>query len=67
MLLDENLYWHDHVTHICVYVKYFTYFSSRQKLNFVSLQITKQLYYAFDYSQIQYGIEAYGSCAKEAL
>ena len=33
----------------------------------VSLRISKQLYYAFIYSRIQYGIEAYGSCAKETM
>ena len=66
MLLDENLYWHDHVDQICVsLVKYFGIFNHVK--NFASLRITRQLYYAFDYSQIQYGIEAYGSCAKETL
>ena len=35
--------------------------------NFVSLRISKQLYYVFIYSRIQYGIEAYGSCTIESL
>ena len=34
---------------------------------FVSLRISKQLYYAFVHSRIQYGIEAYGSCTKETM
>ena len=33
----------------------------------VSLRISKQLYYAFIYFRIQYGIEAYRSCAKETM
>ena len=35
--------------------------------HFVSLRIARQLYFAFIYSRIQYGIEAYGSCAKETI
>ena len=66
MLLDENLYWHDHVDQICAsLVKYFGIFNHIK--DFVSMRISKQLYYAFIYSRIQYGIEAFGSCAKETL
>ena len=66
MLLDEHLYWHEHVDQICAsLVKYFGIFNHIK--NFVSLRISKQLYYAFIYSRIQYGIEAYGSCAKETM
>ena len=62
----KRLYWHDHVDQICAsLVKYFGIFNHIK--NFVSLRISKQLYYAFIYSRIQYGIEAYGSCAKESL
>ena len=66
MSLDEDLNWHDHVDQICAsFVTYFGIFNHIK--NFVSLRISKQLYYAFIYSRIQYGIEAYGSCAKETL
>ena len=66
MSLDENLYWHDHVHQICAsLVKYFVIFNHIK--NFVSLRISKQLYYAFIYSRIQYSIEAYGSYSKESL
>ena len=66
MSLDEKLYWHDHDNQICAsLVKYFGIFNHIK--NFVSLRILKQLYYAFIYSRIQYGIEAYGSCAKETI
>ena len=54
MSLDENLYWHDHVDQICAsLVKYFGIFNHIK--NFVSLRISKQLYYAFIFSRIQYG------------
>ena len=66
MLLDEHLYWHEHVDQICAsLVKYFGIFNHIKKI--VSLRISKQLYYAFIYSRIQYGIEACGSCAKETM
>ena len=66
MSVDENLYWHDHVDQICAsLVKYLVIFNRIE--NFVSLRISKQLYYAFIYFRIHYGIEAYGSCAKESL
>ena len=66
MSLDEKLYWHDHIDQICAsLVKYFGIFNHIK--NFVSLRTSKQLYYAFIYSRIQYGIEAYASCAKESL
>ena len=66
MSLDQNLYWHDHVNHICAsLVKYFGVFNHIK--NFVSWWISKQLYYAFVYSRIQYGIQVYGSCSKESL
>ena len=52
MSLDENLYWHDHFDQICAsLVKYFGIFNHIK--NFVSLRISKQLFYAFIYSWIQ--------------
>ena len=46
MLLDEHLYWHEHVYHICAsLVKYFGIFNHIKF--FVSLRISKLLYYAF--------------------
>ena len=61
MLLDENLYWHEHVDQTCAsLVKIFGIFNHVK--HFVSLQIARQLYFAFIYSRIQYG-----SCAKETI
>ena len=66
MLLDEKLYWHEHVDQICAsLVKYFGIFNHIK--NFVSKRIARQLYFAFIYSRIQYRIETYGTCAKESL
>ena len=54
------------LTTICApFAKYFGIFNHIKHI--VSLRILKQLYYALNYSRIQYGIEAYGSCAKESL
>ena len=66
MLLDVKLYWLEHVDQICAsLVKYFGIFNHIK--NFVSKRIARQLYFAFIYSRIQYGIETYGTCAKETL
>ena len=66
MLRDEKLYWHEHVDQICAsLVKYFGIFNHIK--NFVSKRIARHLYFAFIYSRIQYGIEPYGTCAKETL
>ena len=57
MLLDEKLYWHEHVDQICAsLVKYFGIFNHIK--NFVSKRIARQLYFAFIYYRIQYGIES---------
>ena len=66
MLFDEKLYWHEHVDQICAsLVKYFGIFNHIK--NFVSKRIARQLYFAFINSRIQYGIETYGTRAKESL
>ena len=66
MLLDEKLYWHEHVDQICAsLVKYFGIFNHIK--DFVSKRIARQLYFAFINSRIQYGIETNGTCAKETL
>ena len=60
------LSWHDHVNHICnSLVKYFGIFNGIK--NFVSKKIARQLYFAFVYSRIKYGIEVYGKCADNLI
>ena len=67
MSLDENLYWHEHVTSIrFAHHLWDTLGFFYHTKNFV-FRISKQVYHSFIYSRIQYGIEAYGSCAKENL
>ena len=66
MLLDEKLHWHEHVTQTCAsLIKYFGIFDHIK--NFVSVKIARQLYFAFLYLRIQYGMEIYGNCAKKTL
>ena len=46
-------------------VKYFGIFN--QLKDYVSNQLARKLYYAFVYSNINYGIEVYGSCSDTSL
>ena len=60
LTLDETLNWNEHVNELCKsLMKYFGIF------NHIKYKITpvvvRQLYYAFIYSRIKYGIELYGS------
>ena len=60
LTLDETLNWNEHVNELCKsLIKYFGIF------NHIKYKITpvvvRQLYYAFIYSRIIYGIELYGS------
>ena len=66
MLLDGNLYWHEHVDQICAsFVKYFGIFNHIEKI--VCVAKSNQLYHAFIHSRIHFGVEAYGSCAKDTM
>ena len=66
MLIDEKLYWYEHVNQTCAsLIKYFGMFN--QIKNVVSVKIARQCYFAFVYSRIQYGIDIYGNCARETL
>ena len=60
LTLDKTLNWNEHVNELCKsLIKYFVIF------NHIKYKITpvvmRQLYYAFIYSMIKYGIELYGS------
>ena len=61
--LDETLNWSEHVSILCEsLLKYFGIFNHiRYK---VTPKIARQIYYAFIYSRIQYGIEVYSSCSE---
>ena len=63
MLLDENLYWHEHVNQTCAsLIKYSGIFDHIK--NFVSVKIAKHLYFAFLHSRILYGVAINENCAK---
>ena len=60
--LDEILHWNKHVEYVCnSLIKFFGIFNHiKCKVN---LKLSRQLYYAFIYSKIKYGMEVYGSCS----
>ena len=66
LLLDETLNWGDHVNSLCSsLLKYFGIFN--QIKNKVNVKIARQIYFAFIYSRIKYGIEVYGHCSATNL
>ena len=61
--LDETLNWSEHVSFLCEsLLKYFGIFNHIKYR--VTTKIARQIYYAFIYSRIQYGIEVYSSCSE---
>ena len=61
--LDETLNWSEHVSILCEsLLKYFGIFNHIKYR--VTPKITCQIYYAFIYSRILYGIEVYSSCSE---
>ena len=61
--LDETLNWSEHVSILCEsLLKYFGIFNHIKYR--VTPKIARQIYYAFIYSRIQYGIEVYSSCSE---
>ena len=66
VIFDENLTWNEHVQHVCKsLLKYFGIFNHIKSV--MSTQTARQLYFAFIYSRISYGIEVYGKCANKLL
>ena len=60
--IDELLTWKVHVESVCnSLLKYFGIFNNIK--NFVTRKIARQIYFAFVFSRINYGIEVYGSCS----
>ena len=60
--LDEILHWNKHVEYVRnSLIKFFGIFNHiKCKVN---LKLSRQLYHAFIYSKIKYGMEVYGSCS----
>ena len=62
LVLDEKLNWNEHVQSICnSLLKYFGIFNHIK--NKVNRKTARQLYFAFVFSRIKYGIEIYGNCS----
>ena len=61
--IDEKLNWNSHIDSVCnSLLKYFGIFN--QVKGYITRILARQLYFAFIYSRIAYGIEVYGSCSK---
>ena len=60
MILDEKLTWNEHVNMIIrKIVKFFGIFNNMK--SYVSSRLARQLYFAFIFPHIKYGIEVYGA------
>ena len=60
MIFDEKLEWNNHIDYMCdSLIKYFGIFNNLKHK--ATKRIARQLYYAFIYSKIKYGIEIYGA------
>ena len=66
LYMDEYLTWSHHITHLNKNLsKYFGIFKRLRES--ISKKIARQLYYAFIYSRIDYGIQIYGFCSETLL
>ena len=66
VIFDEQLMWTDHVSFVCKsLLKFFGIFNNIKHI--VSKNIARQLYFAFIYSRIAYGLEIYGNCSQHNL
>ena len=60
MMLDEKMNWDEHINNVkSKLIKYFAIFNYMK--TYVSKQLARQLYYAFIFPHINYGIERYGA------
>ena len=66
LYLDEYLTWDVHVTKLCKsLMKYFGIFKNLR--DSITKNVARQLYHAFIYSRIDYGVQVYGSCSNKLL
>ena len=66
LIFDESLTWNEHVNSLCnSLLKYFGIFN--QVKHFINKRLARQIYFAFIYSRIRYGIETYGSCSEKLI
>ena len=60
--IDENLNWNYHINQLCQRLTQFFGVFKRVK-DQVTHKLVRQLYFAFIYSRISYGIQVYGGCS----
>ena len=66
LIFDEHLNWHEHVDYVCKsLLKYFGIFNHVRK--FLPRKLARQLYFAFIFSRIKYGLEVYGNCSQNYM
>jgi hypothetical protein len=66
MLLDWKLSWNDHIDMLCNKLMKLTHvFQSLSQ--FIDANMARQIYFAYIYPHILYGIECYGSCNSKLL
>lgn len=66
LYLDEYLTWDVHVTKLCKsLMRYFGIFKNLR--DSITNSVARQLYHAFIYSRIDYGVQVYGSCSNKLL
>ena len=64
--IDEKLTWNAHVEYVCnSLIKFFGIF--KQLRHKVTTNIVRQLYHAFIYSKIKYGLEVYGNTSSRNI
>ena len=64
--IDEKLTWNAHVEYVCnSLIKFFSIF--KQLRHKVTTNIVRQLYHAFIYSKIKYGLEVYGNTSSRNI
>ena len=66
LVIDDELNWREHVKYVCTsLVKYFGIFNHIKHA--MTTQTSRQLYFAFIFSRISYGLEVYGNCSNHQM
>ena len=66
LIFDDMLSWNDHIYYVCQsLMKYFGIFNHIK--SFISKMLVRQLYFAFIYSRLSYGIECFGNSSQSKL
>ena len=64
--IDDKFLWHDQVDYVHKsLLKYYSIFNRIKYL--VNKNVIRQIFFAFVFSKIKYGLEVYGSCSKDYI